>query len=634
MTLILMLASEDQVHMTCDFKLTDARTGNPLSFDAHKLVPVAQGSLQAVIGVTGLATLDGDNIGTWIAKRTSKLGFDSNLDSLFTVLREASEALARVPANVRRFRHLTFAIGAIQGSQVVVALLSNFQALRGNFLADGAVPGSDLRLDVARPSKPRLVLAGQIRSVRKEERRALEYLIRSGTAPDEIRERMAAVNRKAAARTQFVSEGCYAASEFTTGKGETQPFLVEQVGEFMPPDVEQMLANAGLKLNPKILPDGSRAPLRLVGATSTRYSPSPSFFREQFKLRPDDSELWNNFGAYEVDNGRVDVGRSAYERAIELDPQNFIAARNLGFLLWRTYGDRESGRRWVDIALQNPDENHRRETLSLLADALLFSDGDVQTAGRLYEESIQGDPLTASLARWGYYILHFEPMRHDEAERRIAALVQQEPHYGLATLVKAEFLWLIHGDVSGARAVVENLLAVTPKDVMLIALAVQLCVVAGELEKAVGLLRQLTRIEGSNSELVLSFSGLICLCRGGSIAESEELFRQAGGDANTVNIASLMWAQARDVEARNMLESIDQAKLSIDTKTELRVVLALASAKDHKAAAAAVRKLEDSTSFWDPTVLRCLSVHPEVVEERKALLRLLLAEGCEATASD
>ena len=64
MTLILMLASEDQVHMTCDFKLTDARTGKPLSFDAHKLVPVAQGSLQAVVGVTGLATLDGENVGS------------------------------------------------------------------------------------------------------------------------------------------------------------------------------------------------------------------------------------------------------------------------------------------------------------------------------------------------------------------------------------------------------------------------------------------------------------------------------------------------------------------------------------------------------------------------------------------
>jgi len=444
---------------------------------------------------------------------------------------------------------------------------------------------------------------------------------------------MAAVNRKAANRTEFVSEGCYAASELTTAKGEAQPFLVEQTGEFMPPDVEQMLANAGLKLNPKILPDGSRAPLRLVGATSARYSPSPNFFREQFKLRPGDSELWNNFGAYEVGNGRVDAGRSAYERAVELDPQNYIAARNLGLLLWRTYGDRESGRRWVDVALQSSDENQRRETLSLLAEALLFTDGDVAAAGRLYEESIQGDPLTAPLARWGYYILHFEPPRHDEAEQYITDLIQREPQYGLATVVKAEFLWLIHGDVSGARALIESLLAKAPKDVMLLACAIHLCLVDGELDRAVELLRQLTRIEGSNSELVLSFSGLICLCRGGSIAEAEELFRQAGGDANTINVASLLWAQARDVEARTILGSIDQTKLSIDVKTEAQVVSSLVSAGDREAAAA-MREKGDGVPPWDPTVLRCLSVHPEVAPERKSLLGFLSVEVPEATASD
>lgn len=619
MTLILMLASEHQVHMTCDFKLTDARTHKPISVEAHKLIPIGRGSVQAVVGVTGLATLDGENVGTWIAKRTSRLGFDADLDKLVTVLRGASVALARVPASVRRFRHLTFAIGAIQGSQAVVALLSNFQSLRGTFLSDGAVPGSDLRLDIARPSDARLVVAGQVRSVRKEERKALEYLLRSGSPPDAIRKRMAALNRKAANRTEYVSEGCHAASELATGKGEIQPFLIEQTGDFMPPAFEQMLANVGIKLNPKILPDGSRAPLRLVGGTSARYNPSPNFFREQFKLRPNDSELWNNFGAYEVENGHVDVGRSAYERAVELDPQNYIAASNLGFLLWRTYGDRESGRKWVEVALRSPDDNQRRETLSLLADALLFADGDVAAAGRFYEESIQGDALSGPLARWGYYILHFEPSRHSEAERIITDLVQREPHYGLATVTKAEFLWLVHGDVSGARALVEGLLAQAPKDTMLLASALHLSLVDGEVDRATELLRQLTRIEGSNGKLVLSFSALICLCRGGPLIEAEELFRQAGGDDSAINVGSTLWAQARDDEALTILDSIDQAKLSIDAKTEAQIVSSLASASDPEAAVEALT-IGDDLPPWDPTVLRCLSVHPEVSAERRSRL--------------
>ena len=308
MTLVLALASEHEVHMTCDFKLTNARTGNPLSVDAHKLVPIGLNTLQAVVGVTGLATLDGEEIGNWIARRTTNLGPDATLGSLLESLREASGALARVPVDERQYRHLTFVIGAVQGSQSVIALLSNYQNARGQFIADGAAPGADLLLDMTRPSSPRLVVAGQVRSVRKEERKALERLLRGGSPPDVIRERMAQVNKRAAGRTGYVSEGCYAATELATGHGTTEPFLVEQIGDFMPPDAEEMLKKVGLSLTPKILPDGSQAPLQLRGTTSVSYKPSPEFFREQFKLRPADSELWNNFGVYEIGKGRTDTG--------------------------------------------------------------------------------------------------------------------------------------------------------------------------------------------------------------------------------------------------------------------------------------------------------------------------------------
>lgn len=620
MTLVLTLASEHEVHMTCDFKLTNARTGKPLSVDAHKLVPIGLSTLQAVVGVTGLATLDGEKIGNWIAQRTTQLGFGATLDSLLESLREASDALERVPIDERRYRHLTFVIGAIQGSQSVIVLLSNYQNFRGQFIADGAIPGSDLLLDMIRPSGPRLVVAGQVRSVRKEERKALERLLRGGSPPDVIRGRMAEINKRAASRTEYVSEGCYAATELATGHGMTEPFLVEQVGDFLPPDAEDMLRKVGLSLTPKILPNGSRAPLQLRGATSASYSPSPQFFREQFKLRPADSELWNNFGAYETGKGRTDIGRNAYEKALEIDPDNYIAARNLGLLLWRVYGDRKAGRRWIDNALRNPDVNARRETLSLLAETLLFTDGNVSAARQYYDESMQGEGLSAPSARWAYFILHYEPSRSNAAEQILAELVAREPHYGLAVVGKAECLWRLHGDLSAARALVQGVLDKFPKDLLLISSELHLSLADGDLASAEKLLRQLTRQEGADSERVLGLGGLLCLCRGGPLRDAEDLFRQAGGRENAVNLSATLWAQGRKEECVRQLDSIDSGGLSSDAQVEVKILRHLAQTLPSGAAAEATTG-DVVYQLGDPTLLRALSVHPEIAEEKRGQIR-------------
>jgi hypothetical protein len=315
MTLVLALASEHEVHMACDFKLTDARTRAPLSVDAHKLVQVQRPTFQAIIGVTGLAVLDKMPIGTWVAQSTFQL---------------KPEPLARVRFRERTHRGLTFVVGAIQGSQSVVCMLSNFQNLRGRFLADGATPGHELSLDVLRPSRPQLVVAGGGGEfVTGEEKKLLERLLRSGVPAGRLREEMAKLNEQVATRTDGVSRGCYTATQLATGHGQTQPFLIEQVGYFNPPEIEELFKHLGLVLISKTMPDGTPAPIQLDASSSFRYHPSPEFFREQFKLRPDDSELWNNYGVYEQGHGRIDKAVEAYEKALELDPQNAHAATNL-----------------------------------------------------------------------------------------------------------------------------------------------------------------------------------------------------------------------------------------------------------------------------------------------------------------
>jgi hypothetical protein len=332
MTLVLALASEHEIHMTCDFRLTYIypRNRKP-DDDVHKLIQVSGRDFQAIVGVTGFAILDRTPIGAWVAQRTSQLGFDGTLDDLLEVLRGASEPLSRVQTLFHKHRELTFLVGAIQGSQSVLCMLSNVRNLRGRLIGSGEIPGHELFTDVTRPSRAQLFAAGSgAKHVHDEEKKSLEWLLRSGlAAPERIRHALAQQNRQVAARTKDVSEGCYAATQLATGHGQTQPFLIEQTGYFNPPSIEEMLKRAGLVLIPKTLPDGSPAPIQMDSSSSASYRPSPEYFREQFKLRPDDSELWNNFGVYEQQHGRVDKAVAAYEKALELDVENAHAAGNL-----------------------------------------------------------------------------------------------------------------------------------------------------------------------------------------------------------------------------------------------------------------------------------------------------------------
>lgn len=195
MTLVLALVGENEFHMTCDFRLTNAINGEPMPVMAHKLIRVGSGSGQFVVGVTGSATLDGLPIGEWIVNATNSIRFDSTFEDLVAALRTASNPLSKVRPSHRKYRRITFVICGIDGSQSVVTLLSNFQDFKGGIIDDDATPEADLRLVVARPSNPRLIVAGQTTAVRKEERKSLERSLRSGISAGAVRERMAALNK-------------------------------------------------------------------------------------------------------------------------------------------------------------------------------------------------------------------------------------------------------------------------------------------------------------------------------------------------------------------------------------------------------------------------------------------------------
>jgi len=626
MTLVLTLASEHEVHMTCDFMLTNADTFECISDDEHKLVSARSSEFQAVVGVSGLARLDQQPIGLWIAERTTRLGRNASLGTLFDALRQAEDPLKRVRVNARKHSRLTFVIGAMQGSQAVIAFLSNWQNLRGSFIVDGAIPPSDLRLDVTRPSSPHLFIAGQVRAVRREERKTLERTLQSGLESSVVRRRMAGVNKRAAKRLdKFITEGCYAASLLATGRAAFQPFLVEQKGDFIPPDLNQLLQFSGVRLTPKILPDGSRAPVQLRQAASDIFNPSPTFFREQFKLRPNDSELWNNFGAYEADRGRLDAARVAYEKALQLNANNYMAARNLGFLLWRVYGDRNQGQHWIDVAMQVPDEIQRSETNSLLAQTLLYTENDLAGARACYEASITGNASVSARARWGHFLLNYEVTRLSEADEVFDDILAHESNYPLAVIGKAECLLRLYHDLTRVREIVRAALDSSPRDRLLISAALRYSLLAGSVDDATALLRRLIRQTGAASEPVLEYRALICLLTGGRLGDAEDLFRQAGGRDSELNLAWILWAQGRSDECAAMLESMESVAYGYVSRFEFELLKLMVSERPADELRSTSSQSYDIQSIrTDLVVLQWLLVHPDILEQHRTQLRIVL----------
>lgn len=135
MTLVQALADEKSVHMACDFRLTDPFTRQVKSNLAHKLVTVQTPQLSALIGVTGIAFLHGKPVGDWIAETAAEVEENWSVDDLLDSLRHAEAALARLQG--AQDRRLTFMIGAIVGSQALVALVSNFEKF-----VDGRIIGT------------------------------------------------------------------------------------------------------------------------------------------------------------------------------------------------------------------------------------------------------------------------------------------------------------------------------------------------------------------------------------------------------------------------------------------------------------------------------------------------------------
>jgi Tfp pilus assembly protein PilF len=455
MTLVQVLADETSVHMSCDFRLTDPYTRFSIQDDAHKLVQVNRFSWSALVGVTGISTIDQMPIGQWMAQITSS---ETSPKGLFNALRQAEPFLLRISDPVLR-RH-TFVIAGIRGSQSFVAYVSNYESIDTGRVPRRKYADRNLRLSITKPKRPRLFLAGDSDTVAATERNELELALRAGGSNSLLQARMSELNAKVSHRTaargfQTVSEGCYVASLDATGRGSSRPFLtVDQQGDFIPPDVSELLRQAGLAFRAKTGPDGRPMPIRVVQSASGRINPSARYFQEQLKLQPHNSELWNNYGAWLSAQGRSADAIKAFEEAVRLDPKNVMAVANLAKRLWLDRDDVEGADRFYARAIAESEPATPTWILSEFANFLARDGGDTQRAALYHAQAASDDDYPLAKARYGWFIAT-QDGDLDRAVELINESLAKEPNSIESLMLGARVDWL-RRDLDGARSKLER----------------------------------------------------------------------------------------------------------------------------------------------------------------------------------
>jgi hypothetical protein len=194
MTLNLLVATPDQIHMCCDFRLTNRVTGKPDDDKTQKLTSFSATGWSALVAVSGVGQLDGQNIGLWVASKLGELSSTASLDDLLGALKTAEAGLASVPVD---FRHHTFTVGAVVRGRAVVALVSNFQSLSNS--KSLKIPKPTLTISRQHPTRVRVYAAGSGSSaVQSEDLIDLEGMVKAGASQEQIQEKLKAVNERAA----------------------------------------------------------------------------------------------------------------------------------------------------------------------------------------------------------------------------------------------------------------------------------------------------------------------------------------------------------------------------------------------------------------------------------------------------
>jgi Tfp pilus assembly protein PilF len=607
MTLVQVLANETSVHMACDFRLTNPYTNKVEPNDAHKLISASTPSMAALIGVTGVAILDGRPVGQWLAEVVSSLDPGKHVDELIEALTAAERSLATISdASLRR---TTFVVASMVGSQSMVSLVSNFETFIRGQITTAATAGRSLIVSRVKPKGAAFFATGTANKIRSAERDELMLALRSGAPDGQIQEQMRSLNEAVSTRTGTVSPGCYVASLHATGQRSARPFLTaEQQGDFIPPEFAEQLKRSGLRLNRKIGPDGRPMPIRMVGSSSARAGGSPENFREQFKLRPNDAELWNNYGAFLWGRKRYEESVEAFQKAVDLNPNYSTALANLASKIWVRRQDTVTV---DDLYSRAVAASEPSVPAWIMSDYAIFCDeglSDPGRAGDLHERAAHDENFPLALARQALFLLK---IGNDAAAANnlLTQALAKQPNDPQILIVSGQADWFYNNDPKAAQAKLHKACSLDPANVNALGLAGDICLQMNDSASAAYYYRKLIKRGQSDAQVQANY-GLALLMERKPDGALRHLAQGGQADpanpAIRANRAATLWVLRRQGEAIRVLRELLDAKPPPHIELEALAMLCIASPADADIADQRVHQLIAAGIRGDGKTVRCM----------------------------
>ena len=469
------------------------------------------------------------------------------------------------------------------GTQTRVSLVSNFEffvegQIQRNEKADTALTVTSLK-----PKSPQLFATGVGNKITASEREQLELMLRSNAPDRSIQERLSEVNAAVSRRTQtplgeFVSEACYVASLHATGRGSSRPFLTDkQKGDILPPEFEGYLRREGLRLRPKIGPDGRPLPIRVRQSGFGTVGASAEYFREQLKLQPENAELRDRYGFYLLNKGNLGEAINAFELAKTLDPSYAPAIAHLAHQCWLHRGDTSEAdrlyREAIDVAGYSPP-------VWILSDCAVFCDeglSDPQRALELHERAIEDKGFPLAKARLAYFLMK----RGQETERADALMSEAlEPPDNpdvLALAGRAD--WFYRGDREAARTNLLKACTLAPTHVPTLRLTAYVCLALEDGANAAYYYRKVIGRKAADSQVHANY-GLALLMDNkadGALRHLSKARRSGSDPAVPINLAATLWVMRRTTDAIALMREILSQSPPPEPELEVLAMLRLAA---------------------------------------------------------
>lgn len=213
MTLLITVANSRGVHLSSDYRLSDAGRSVQTQNGAKQLSASGQ-EWTAQISFTGVAR-DGRGYDTrqWLIDALVSVGTDSSFDEVIAAITSRGNiALATVQSYDKR---LTVLVGAVVRSRIRLWLISNWETPTA---APATTPQAALEAIEVDTARGRLLVNGFAGALPAWARKRLSRLHTEGAAPETLRDAMARANRTAAANAiHYISEECWVQSLMASG---------------------------------------------------------------------------------------------------------------------------------------------------------------------------------------------------------------------------------------------------------------------------------------------------------------------------------------------------------------------------------------------------------------------------------